>query len=562
LLLAAALVVPLGSWLATGWASVERQRSQIAADAERAARDERTALATRLAARLMALAEAESRRPYYHYQNLFHDPASADLGASIVPSPLATGPEEPLVWSYFQVDPSGALTIPTFNAEVPERNVASESASARAILAALAPAADGFRAVAASTPANTATTSPEARTLVLGNSSYTQNLEANRLYNELRSGSAPTGADAPGRVVIALQPLRYAVVARPQGAILAAVRLVDTPSGKLTQGFVLSNEAIARWLSLPASAHLVVDDAPSGAPSDGDVNVGLARGTLRIDVDGPNRARTEAAQSSIGAAFASRFALVSGFATVAAAAVLVLFVRTDRLARQRMRFAASAAHELRTPLAGLRLYGEMLAGELGDPARAKTYAARVADEAARLGRVVDNVLGVSQLERGALRVRRARASLSDIVRETVERMRPGAQEHGAALDLEVASGEHILDFDRDAVIQVLENLVDNAEKYSRDAADRTIRIGVRRRGGFVEVAVVDRGPGVPRALGAKLFSPFARGEGRDAPAGLGLGLALVRALARLHGGDVRSEETPGGGATFVLSLPAGADGDR
>ena len=96
---------------------------------------------------------------------------------------------------------------------------------------------------------------------------------------------------------------------------------------------------------------------------------------------------------------------VALLAIVCGLLVVGVTARSERLAQERARFAAAAAHELRTPLAGIQLYGDMLADELGDPAKHKDYAHRISVEAARLGRVVANVMGVSQLERGALAVR-------------------------------------------------------------------------------------------------------------------------------------------------------------
>ena len=97
--------------------------------------------------------------------------------------------------------------------------------------------------------------------------------------------------------------------------------------------------------------------------------------------------------------FHATFAVGALAALLAASAVILLVHRTERLARERAQFSAAAAHELRTPLAGLQLYGEMLAEGAGDPSRGREYARRVAEEAQRLGRVVGNMLGFSRLER-------------------------------------------------------------------------------------------------------------------------------------------------------------------
>jgi two-component system sensor histidine kinase KdpD len=113
-------------------------------------------------------------------------------------------------------------------------------------------------------------------------------------------------------------------------------------------------------------------------------------------------------------------------------------------------------------------------------------------------------------------------------------------------------------FDGDAVGRILQNLLDNAEKYARGSADRTIHVSARAAGGCVEAAVADHGPGLRRGDARRLFQPFRRGHdaGGDRPPGLGLGLALARSLARAQDGDLVVRVTPGGGATFVLTLPS------
>ncbi len=232
-----------------------------------------------------------------------------------------------------------------------------------------------------------------------------------------------------------------------------------------------------------------------------------------------------------------------------------LVARAEKLARERSQFAAAAAHELRTPLAGLQLYGDMLAEGLGDPAKQRDYARRMSEEASRLGRVVSNVLGFSQLERGNLSVDPKVARLDEQLRILCERAEPALDRAGAALSLDVAP-ELTAKFDRDALARIVGNLLDNAEKYGRDAEDRTIGLSARAAGAGIEVVVTDHGPGIAPQARAKLFRPFTRGVSADGPAGLGLGLALSQSLARAMGGDLEYRATAGGGAAFVLRLAA------
>jgi signal transduction histidine kinase len=255
---------------------------------------------------------------------------------------------------------------------------------------------------------------------------------------------------------------------------------------------------------------------------------------------------------AIARSFVIRFALAGLVAVLLAAMIVVLVVRAERLARERSQFAAAAAHELRTPLAGLQLYGDMLADGLGDPNKVRDYARRMSEEASRLGRVVSNVLGFSQLERGNLAVDAQVGPLGEALRELAERAEPALDRAGAVLELDVAPDLRAR-FDRDGLARIVANLLDNAEKYARGADDRTIRLAAADRGDIVEVSVEDHGPGV--ADRTKLFHAFSRGVTADGPAGLGLGLALSQSLAQAMGGTLVHRAADGKGATFVLQLP-------
>ena len=166
--------------------------------------------------------------------------------------------------------------------------------------------------------------------------------------------------------------------------------------------------------------------------------------------------------------------------------------------------------------------------------------------------MVSNVLGFSQLERGNLSIDPKLGNVAEALRDLAEHVQPTFDRAGVAIDLDVPQA---LDarFDRDALARIVGNLLDNAEKYTREAEDRTIHLSAHRVGDHVEIAVRDHGAGI--ANPTKLFQAFARGVATDGPAGLGLGLALSRSLAEAMGGVLvfRVPETPG--AMFVLELP-------
>jgi signal transduction histidine kinase len=264
--------------------------------------------------------------------------------------------------------------------------------------------------------------------------------------------------------------------------------------------------------------------------------------------------QADADAQAIGRTFLLQFMAVATLAIGAAAFVVVLVRRAESLALERSRFAAAAAHELRTPLAGLQLYGDLLADGLGDPDKMRDYARRMSEEASRLGRVVSNVLTFSQLERDHLNIDATAGPLGEVLRELAERVRPTLDRAGATLEIDLPPDLRAR-FDRDALARIVGNLIDNAEKYARGAGDRTIRLAALDRGNVVEVTIEDRGPGIVDET--KLFKPFSRGAtGGDSPAGLGLGLVLSMSLARAMGGELTYHRRAGGGATFVLRLPA------
>jgi signal transduction histidine kinase len=328
---------------------------------------------------------------------------------------------------------------------------------------------------------------------------------------------------------------------------LVAVRGLQTPNGPLAQGFVIDRATLTSTLATHAG------DAVARLETGDDGGAAEIAPGWHVAVSANPRALAQAAAdaSQVATAFLLRFVIVGVIAVLAAMFVVMLVARAERLARERSQFAAAAAHELRTPLAGLQLYGDMLADGLGDPAKLRDYARRMSEEASRLGRVVSNVLGFSQLERGNLSVDAQPGALADALRELAERAEPALDRAGAALELDVPP-ELRARFDRDALARVIGNLLDNAEKYARGAADRTITLAAREAGDAVEVTVADRGPGV--AAKTSLFRPFARGVTGDGPAGLGLGLALSRSLARAMGGELDHRAADGGGAEFVLRL--------
>ena len=551
ILCAGALAALLGAWFVSGWADVRAQQRELAAEPERTAGRKAMELAYDLRAELQQLMTRELARPYFQYSNLFHDPRAGD-NWSVAPSPLASGPDDPLVRGYFQIDALGRVTTPTINDELPElsepKNLAANRAFRDTVVKDLS---EPLRAPAI--VASAVRKPPPQQRVNLTENAYIQNQTANSAWVEQNSVNPRRlpSKNPDGSVPIMISALEWRTFRFAGKPSLVAVRHVDTPDGTLVQGFVVDRSAMTSRLAERAGdavAELKIADDATPAPE-------IAPG-WQVAVSANPRALAEAGADAarVATKFMLRFIVVGAMAAIMFALVVMLVARAEKLARERSQFAAAAAHELRTPLAGLQLYGDMLADGLGDPNKLRDYARRMSEEASRLGRVVSNVLGFSQLERGNLSVEARPGDLGKALGELAERAQPALDRAGAVLDLDVPT-ELRASFDRDALARIVGNLLDNAEKYSRGADDRTIALAARELDTGVEITVSDHGPGVAVDARAKLFRPFTRGVTSDGPAGLGLGLALSRSLAQAMGGDL--EYRAGGtGAAFVLKLPS------
>jgi signal transduction histidine kinase len=585
-LLAGVLAALLGGWGVTGWQDVRARQATTALAPVAAASVRAGELARELRGELDQLVVREARRPYFHYQNLFHDPR-ASVGPSVTPSPLAIGPDDPLVLGYFQIDANAKVTTPAINDEFAQlsdtKRLVEHRAFRDAVTAQLAvqlkperAKAEVHSAVKVAEVAEVADVprgGRAAHTYEIDEGSYAQNSNANAVYGhpdgvatklEMVGASPDTPPPKPNlpkrfvrtlqaTITLSISSLEWHTLSFLDAPALVAVRQVSTPDGNFTQGFVVDRGALTRWLAGHAGDLVAELRTSNERDRDGEgAATDLVAGwELSVAPNPSSRATAAREAERIATSFLIRF-VTSGVIAVLAALLVVWWVaRAERYALERSQFAAAAAHELRTPLAGLQLYGDMLADGLGDPTKLRDYAKRMSEEASRLGRVVSNVLGFSQLERGNLSIDPRPGNLAVALRELVQTVEPALDRAGAVIDLEVPD-ELAACFDRDALARIIGNLLDNAEKYARAADDRTIHLAAARVGRTIEITVRDHGAGV--ANPAKLFRAFARGVASDGPAGLGLGLALSRSLARAMGGDLAYRPASDGGAIFVVEL--------
>lgn len=230
-----------------------------------------------------------------------------------------------------------------------------------------------------------------------------------------------------------------------------------------------------------------------------------------------------------------------------------MLARIEELVQSVSRVSDSIAHELRTPLT--RMHGDLEGLVLqtrGDPSAAP-LARQALLEAERLGDIFDALLRIARIETGKHEASLAPTDLRPLVLDAVEFYQPEAQSRGQIIETEV-EGALVAPADRDLVFQALTNLLDNATKFSPRGT--RIRVRASRAEGHVQIAVRDGGPGVAPQYRARITERFFRAPDTRSETGLGLGLSLVAAVVRLHGGSlVFADASPG--LEVRLDLPAG-----
>jgi two-component system sensor histidine kinase KdpD len=218
----------------------------------------------------------------------------------------------------------------------------------------------------------------------------------------------------------------------------------------------------------------------------------------------------------------------------------------------RASFLAAMTHNLRTPLASIGAAASVLLDPVAELERAKQVELleTVRGEADRLDRLVTKVLLLARIQAGNLAVEVAPVEVEELVRAAAKRVRLVGLGR-----VHLSSGEDVPDVSADAaLIEVaLVNVLENALRYS--SAESMVEIEITRSGDDVRVSVADHGPGVPAEERERVFEQFARGAGVEDAVGAGIGLAITREFVQAHGGRCWIQETPGGGATVVVTLP-------
>ncbi|MGI9432989.1 MAG: sensor histidine kinase, partial [Myxococcota bacterium] len=379
-----------------------------------------------------------------------------------------------------------------------------------------------------------------------------------------REPARPVVRAAPVRaasVRIAIDPLLGREV--PGGARLLLYRTVLVGDLGYRQGLVVDRAELAAWLRREVLDSARLPDAELSFAADAtEVSASAYRHRFAEPFDALQATLVLPALADPGGAATVKWISLVLFGALALGlfALYRMVAVTVGFAERRSNFVAAVSHELKTPLTAIRMYAEMLRdGMVPDGEKQREYYGTITAESERLSRLIQNVLEFSQLERGTREVALVAGSLGPVVEEAIQVLRPHAEREGFTLEVSMPDDLPPVRFDRDALLQILFNLVDNSLKYARDASDRTVRIEGRQEQGGVRLSVRDAGPGVSEGQLSRIFEPFYRAgdELTRTAQGAGIGLALVRELAERMGAALRGVNAAGGGFEVSLLLKEG-----
>lgn len=232
----------------------------------------------------------------------------------------------------------------------------------------------------------------------------------------------------------------------------------------------------------------------------------------------------------------------------------------DRLARMRADFIANASHELRTPLASLKGYVETLQGSAKDDAKARERFLRtMAEQAERMSRLVDDLLSLSRVEMREYLPLIDEVALGPVLAEVARIMEPLAEQANIRLTVRHGDGDALVRGDRDELMQVFQNLLQNAIKYGRPGGMVEVHLARERTGPpRYRIDVIDDGPGIAPQHLPRLTERFYRVSAAASreKGGTGLGLAIVKHILNRHRGELAIMSALGRGSTFSVTLPA------
>jgi len=229
--------------------------------------------------------------------------------------------------------------------------------------------------------------------------------------------------------------------------------------------------------------------------------------------------------------------------------------REMREAAERVSFVNQVSHELKTPLTNIRMYAELLEQSLPDDnSKATQQLGVIVSESQRLSRLIGNVLTFARKQNDKLALHPTAGNVDQCIQFVLDHFKATFESKGVKTVFTRGAGAKV-QFDRDALEQILGNLFSNVEKYA--AGGGLLEVASRQEGSTTSIVISDRGPGIPRGQEEKIFEPFHRLSNKlsDGVTGTGIGLTIARELARKHGGDLKAVASDTG-ARFELQLQA------
>lgn len=251
--------------------------------------------------------------------------------------------------------------------------------------------------------------------------------------------------------------------------------------------------------------------------------------------------------------------LVAARATVVTPRLTLVVVRDiterERVAQMRRDFVSNTSHELKTPVGAVTLLAEAIESAADDPDRVRDFASRLVVEAGRLTQLTSRIMSLSRLQSADDLTSLSDVSIDEVIALAIESQATAARSAGIAIVRGGARGAYVRG-DAQVLTEAIGNLVANAVAYSPDGAQ--VGVGVSVRDGAVEIAVSDRGIGIPEAEQQRIFERFYRADQARSrrTGGTGLGLSIVKHAVQRHGGEVELWSRPGRGSTFTVRLPA------
>ena len=322
---------------------------------------------------------------------------------------------------------------------------------------------------------------------------------------------------------------------------------------------VAEGRAAIAELALPSD--VAVELLPPGAePSRPSLIASLSAGTTlsgwRLTLHVDDRLLFAAAADKRIAAYLWTGVLVIVVIVIVAGLIAGAMRRQMRLTRLKNDLVATVSHELKTPLASMRLLVDtLLDDECFDERKVHEYLQLIAKENARLSHLIDNFLTFSRMQRNKRAFNMAQAEAAEIAKTAVEAVGEKFNAAQCRLDVELASGLPRIVADADALVTVILNLLDNAYKYTED--DKRIKLRTYANGASVCFEAQDNGCGLSRRAAKRVFERFYQVNDRlsRTVGGCGLGLSIVQFIVDAHGGSISVNSEPGRGSTFTVKIP-------